>query len=170
MALTSLHIIELIWSVLSFVWKDGWNFFVFLFSDGAEAGYCCNDVKKHYVTVLKIFMFYLIQLDLLPFRENLLMSKMWKGQHYFLTVVPSKEKYAWWMGVLYSLCFCVICLAIINVCFFSVTWKEFFLKNKDKYLFRGKKRGLFALGNSWLEDTCNNLQNSWNLKRTIQCC
>ena len=34
------------------------------FSDGAEAGYCSNDVKKHYVTVLKIFMFYLIQLDL----------------------------------------------------------------------------------------------------------
>ena len=55
---------ELIWSVLSFVWKDGWNFFVFLFSDGAEAGYCSNDVKKHYVTVLKIFMFYLIQVDL----------------------------------------------------------------------------------------------------------
>lgn len=64
MALTSLYIIELILYFLSFVWKDGWIIFVFFLSDGAEAGYCSNDMKKHYVTVLKISVFYLIQLYL----------------------------------------------------------------------------------------------------------
>ena len=39
-----------------------WIIFVFLFFDGVGAGDCNKDMKKHYMTILKLFMFYLMQL------------------------------------------------------------------------------------------------------------
>ena len=61
------------------------------------------------------------------FRENVDVKNMEGLCHIINMEILSREKYAWWMGDLYFLLYIyVLWLFIMNVCFFSVTQKQFF--------------------------------------------
>ena len=61
------------------------------------------------------------------FRENVDVKNMEGLCHIINMEILSREKYAWWMGDLYFLLYIyVLWRFIMNVCFFSVTQKQFF--------------------------------------------